>query len=90
MALQYQGLFESAPMEIVCLGLFLLRLLPWACSGRGWWYGSILKNVASSGLLPQRLLIHTWFVKGLMFWTASSAGASSYLAVGVNGPSMLL
>ena len=71
-ALQYQGLFESAPMEIACLGLFLLRLLFWAYSGRGSWFWPAQGDIASSGLLPLRLLTHAQSDIGLWFGVVSS------------------
>ena len=64
--LQYQGSFRPAPKETACLGLFLLRLLPWACSGRG--PGSDLgcprlmarpEEVSGCGLLLRMSQTHT-------------------------------
>ena len=54
---QCQGSFRPALREMTCLELFLLRLLPWACSGRG----------PGIDLLPQWSQTHAQSHKRLWF-----------------------
>lgn len=54
--LQYQGLFRPVPREVDYLGIFLLSLLPWACSSRCHWLKPANSEVTNSHVVRHRSL----------------------------------
>lgn len=62
--LQYWVLLGPAPIEVVCLGLLLLRSLTHACSGGGCCLRPATSEVADSHLVPQRSLVQAYSVSG--------------------------